>query len=75
MSRTLTMTRMSILSEADRIPALATVAVAFAVVVTTWDTRRRTRKHLGNLPGHLLKDVGLDPLTANREVAKPFWQP
>ncbi len=75
MSRTLTMTRMSILSEADRIPALATVAVAFAVVVTTWDTRRRTRKHLKDMPRHLLKDVGLDQITANQEAAKPFWQP
>ena len=74
MSHAATLSRMSVLSQAERIPALANWAVIFAVVVTTWDTRHRTRKQLAKLPLHLLKDIGVDPVTARREAAKPFWQ-
>ena len=73
MSHVITSAQMSVLSDAARIPALASVAVAFAVVVTKWDSRRRTRNHLKDLPPHLLKDIGVDPITAAREAAKPFW--
>lgn len=66
--------RLSLLSGEQRLPALATVALAFAVVVTTWDKRRKTRKHLANLPDHLLKDVGVDAFAARDEASKPFWQ-
>ncbi|MES2814354.1 MAG: DUF1127 domain-containing protein, partial [Pseudomonadota bacterium] len=37
--------------------------------------RRRDRNRLRQLDAHLLRDIGLDPLEARRECAKPFWQP
>lgn len=36
--------------------------------------RRRDRNRLRQLDAHLLRDIGLDPLEARRECAKPFWQ-
>ena len=41
--------------------------------VTAWDQRRRTRKDLRNLSDHMLRDIGLDPIIAAIEAAKPFW--
>lgn len=73
MSHSLHASRMTILSSQQRLPAVATWAVAFAAVVTTWDTRRTTRKHLAKLPPHLMGDIGVDPLTAYQEAQKPFW--
>jgi len=73
MSHSISKAQITILSDAGRIPAVASVALAFAVVVTKWDTRRKTRKHLAALPPHLLQDVGLDPMSAATETAKPFW--
>jgi len=43
--------------------------------MTTALNRRRDRQRLGKLDAHLLRDIGLDPLEARRECAKPFWQP
>jgi uncharacterized protein YjiS (DUF1127 family) len=55
-------------------PLAARIAVRFAVAVTKWDTRRKTRRQLNALPLHLLNDIGLDRTTARVEVSKPFWQ-
>ena len=30
--------------------------------------------HLGDLTDHLLCDIGLDPVAALTEAAKPFWR-
>lgn len=38
-------------------------------------TRRRDRQRLGKLDAHLLRDIGLEAQEAQRECAKPFWQP
>jgi uncharacterized protein YjiS (DUF1127 family) len=32
-----------------------------------------TRRALARLDGHMLKDIGLDPLSARAEAEKPFW--
>jgi uncharacterized protein YjiS (DUF1127 family) len=37
--------------------------------------RRRDRQRLGKLDAHLLRDIGLEAQEAQRECAKPFWQP
>jgi len=55
-------------------PLVARMAVRFAVAVTKWDMRRKTRRHLKNLTPHLLNDIGLDASTAHAELSKPFWQ-
>ncbi|OSQ51438.1 DUF1127 domain-containing protein [Marivita geojedonensis] len=52
---------------------LAVVALRVAVTLTKWSERRRTRIHLANLDDHLLRDVGLDRLTAQREANRKFW--
>ncbi len=36
--------------------------------------RQRERGQLGDLNDHLLADIGLDRVTAERIAAKPFWQ-
>ena len=40
----------------------------------TWDFRHRSRHSLGNLPAHLLRDIGLNARAAQAEAAKPFWR-
>lgn len=52
---------------------LAVVALRVAVTLTKWSERSRTRRHLGALDDHLLRDVGLDRLTAQREADRKFW--
>ncbi len=39
-----------------------------------WRRRARDRRHLAQLNRHLLNDIGVDPVTANQEAAKPFWR-
>ena len=42
--------------------------------LSTWRERAIQRKQLKQLPVHLLKDIGLTPMQAEQEAAKPFWQ-
>lgn len=74
MSHALRTEQLSILNDQARLPVLANVAVRFAAAVTAWETRRTSRRALKQLDGRLLNDIGLDPLTAHTEAAKPFWQ-
>lgn len=43
-------------------------------LILTWDFRHRSRHQLGNLPPHLLRDLGLNAIAAQDEAAKPFWR-
>lgn len=74
MSLTLTAPQYAILNTTQSLPVLARWSLVFAVTVTTWDTRYRSRKHMCKLSALHLKDIGLDPLTAAAEARKPFWQ-
>ncbi len=74
MSQALHLVQLNALSSQTNLPPLAGFAVRVAVVVTKWDARRKTRRSLRNLDAHLLKDIGLDRLTAQAEATKPFWQ-
>lgn len=65
--------RLAFLQAQAPLPALATVAVLVAVTVTRWHLRRKTRKALGRLEPHHLKDIGMTPEQAWREAALPFW--
>lgn len=39
-----------------------------------WLRRMRLRNELASIDPHLLRDVGLDPVSVRRESEKPFWQ-
>ncbi|HCQ67666.1 MAG TPA: hypothetical protein DIU07_22145 [Rhodobacteraceae bacterium] len=66
--------RIAFLTAQDRLPALAEIAVAVAVMVTRWTLRDRTRKALKHLDPHQLDDIGKTPQEAWREAALPFWR-
>ncbi|QYZ70842.1 DUF1127 domain-containing protein [Neotabrizicola shimadae] len=36
--------------------------------------RQRTRNRLALLDDRMLRDIGLDPVEAETEIAKPFWR-
>lgn len=64
---------LSILSQPGT-PLLAHVAITFAVLVTKWATRRRTRLALTRLEPWMLRDVGLTPEQAATEASRVFWR-
>ena len=64
---------LSILSQPGT-PVAAQIAVKFAVLVTTWATRRRTRLALSRLEPWMLEDVGLTPREADFESRRVFWR-
>ncbi len=74
MSYALNPAQIAVLNSQSHVPVVAGLAVRFAVIVTTWDLRRRTRRHLRALPPHLLPDIGLDHPAAMAEASKPFWR-
>lgn len=74
MSRTLHTVNLALLNDQARLPTVAHVLIAVAVVVTKWDRYRRTRKELKTLDPHLLNDIGLTARAASIEARKPFWQ-
>lgn len=43
-------------------------------IVNVWQRRMRARRALARLDAHLLRDIGLDPMTAEREATRRFWQ-
>ena len=55
------------------LPLLARIAMQFAVIVTTWDMKYRTRKQLLQLDAHLLRDIGIERSAADTEARRPFW--
>lgn len=65
---------LSVLHQTRRLPLLAVVAVRFAVCVTKWTTRRRTRLALAQLEQWQLDDVGLTSGQASKEAAQVFWR-
>ena len=64
---------LSILSQPGT-PLAARMAVGFAVLVTKWATRRRTRLALSRLEPWQLRDVGLTPTEADFESRRVFWR-
>ena len=54
-------------------PTTRLLVLVVAVSVTRWTVRRKTRRALGRLERHHLKDIGMTPEQAWREAALPFW--
>ena len=40
----------------------------------SWYERSRQRRRLARLDERLLRDIGLDRVTAMEEISKPFWR-
>ena len=64
---------LSILSQPGT-PVAARLAVKFAILVTEWATRRRTRLALSKLEPWQLRDVGLTRTEADFESRRVFWR-
>lgn len=43
-------------------------------ILEFWMQRRRQRLDLAALDDRLLRDIGVTPEQAGREIAKPFWR-
>lgn len=74
MSQALHIAQINLLNSQESLPVLARWSVSFAVTVTKWDARYRTRRHLKHLEPFRLDDIGLDRNQARLEASKPFWQ-
>lgn len=57
-----------------QLPPLSRLLVAAALIWADWESRARSRRALGQLDPHLLRDIGLDTPRAEEEMRKPFWQ-
>lgn len=69
------MSRAEVFAPSTRpLPPLSRLLLSLTLVAVTWDMRRRTRRDLRALSGHMLVDIGLDPSAAMIEAAKPFWR-
>ena len=53
---------------------VARAGSALMALVLLWDFRHRSRQSLAHLGPHQMRDIGLDPLSAEAEAAKPFWK-
>lgn len=74
MSHALHSAQIRILNAQAELPFAARLAVDFAVLVTTWDMRRKSRQALRNLDQHMLRDIGVERPAALDEADKPFWR-
>ena len=43
-------------------------------VFATWMERHEQRSRLAEMDARILRDMGLDPVDAMNEAAKPFWR-
>lgn len=69
-----TPSRPAALSRLDRLPPVSRLLVAIGLGLARWQIRKRTRLSLARLDDHLLRDIGMAPVTRDSEVAKPFWR-
>ncbi len=66
---------MTFLNSRPALPILAQVALGFAVLITKWSLRHRTRKHLRHMSAEQLNDIGIDRKDAHYQATLPFWRP
>ena len=74
MSPALHSAHVALLNGHSRLPTAAQLLVVAAVVVTKWDTLRRTRKSLATLTPEALDDIGVSRAAAKAEAERPFWR-
>lgn len=49
------------------------VLLRLARVIYQWQARAEQRQALAELDDRMLRDIGVDRVSANLEAAKPFW--
>ena len=57
----------------QRVGPLALIARAVATLAL-WRDRAYSRRALATFDRHLLRDIGVSPYDAGREMNKPFWR-
>jgi uncharacterized protein YjiS (DUF1127 family) len=61
-----------------RLPAIGLAArnrrLSVARILSMWLMRHRSRQGLARLEPYLLRDIGVTPEEAHRELTKPFWR-
>ncbi|MGL6210992.1 MAG: DUF1127 domain-containing protein [Paracoccaceae bacterium] len=66
------------MSRPNTLPRTLSAQTRFVAAVLqtmqAWAFRRKSRLCLSRLAAHHLRDIGIDPLTAHAECAKPFWR-
>lgn len=55
-------------------PRAAFAAKRLRRLLALWASRRRERLALAEMDERLLKDIGVDPITARMEAGRPFWE-
>jgi uncharacterized protein YjiS (DUF1127 family) len=55
-------------------PQAAFVAQRLRRLLVRWAALRRERLELAELDDRMLRDIGIDRITARREVDRPFWE-
>ena len=68
------MTRTTLIAPPLALSPLSRLVFALAQQLATWDLRLQARRGIARLDPHLLRDIGLDPMTAASEAQKPFWR-
>lgn len=68
------LTQLSHHTHDSHLPVAARWALAFAVTVTKWDQRTRSRRALARLTDAQLHDIGVSFTDARIETAKNFWR-
>ncbi len=56
------------------LPSPMQVVVRLAGLVAVWERRARERRALGEMSEHMLKDLGISRVDAQREAEKAFWR-
>jgi uncharacterized protein YjiS (DUF1127 family) len=57
----------------DAVRALVS-GTAPAIIIRHWAIRRRERRALAALDGHMLDDIGMTAREVHEEASKPFWR-
>ncbi|WP_299437267.1 DUF1127 domain-containing protein [uncultured Rhodospira sp.] len=60
---------------ASRHATMQSAAAGLARLVVAWRHRARSRAQLQAMDDRMLRDIGLDHLSAWDEARKPFWVP
>ncbi len=59
---------------AARLSTQSSFLAQLRLIVSDALIRRRERAMLARLDRRILRDIGVDPVTAATEAAKPFWK-